>query len=86
MAKNPDRYHARLDHCTEILRQKLMCDADAGIVTYNWVKGKDSPVANYNVMHQCRKYDVLMEWSERRAATGAVFRKTGSAIELDQDP
>ena len=38
------RHH--MDHCVETLRQKLMCDADVSIITYNWVKGEEAPKAN----------------------------------------
>ncbi|KAI2882010.1 hypothetical protein CBS11852_9738 [Aspergillus niger] len=41
------RHH--LDHCIDILRQKLMCDADVGILTYVWVKGHKDPFPDFNV-------------------------------------
>ncbi|KAI9833740.1 MAG: hypothetical protein M1819_003473 [Sarea resinae] len=61
-------------------------DSDASVATYNWVRGKQGPVANYNVLHRCRKHEVLLRWGEKHAATGAVFNRTDAAKELDKDP
>ncbi|PYH83790.1 hypothetical protein BO82DRAFT_400190 [Aspergillus uvarum CBS 121591] len=72
---NPEKYHARLDHCTEILRQKLMCDADASIVTYAWGNDTESYEADFSVLHQCRNYETLLDWSRKHSATGAVFTR-----------
>ncbi|KAI1192459.1 hypothetical protein F5X97DRAFT_329620 [Nemania serpens] len=54
------RYH--LDHCIDNLRQKLMCDADAGILTYVWVKGHPAPFPDFSVQHKCRDFDALKDW------------------------
>jgi len=54
------RYH--LDHCVDNLRQKLMCDADAGILTYVWVKGHPAPFPDFSVQHKCRDFDALKDW------------------------
>ncbi|KAL8852519.1 MAG: hypothetical protein Q9221_002643 [Calogaya cf. arnoldii] len=54
------RYH--LDHCIDNLRQKLMCDADAGILTYVWAKGHRMPFPDFSVQHKCRDFDALKNW------------------------
>lgn len=51
-----------LDHCIDILRQKLMCDADVGVLTYNWVTQRKAPWPNFNVQHKCRDFDRALQW------------------------
>ena len=51
------------DHCADMLRQKLMCDADTSIVTYNWVKGHSRPHPNFNVQHQCRDSETVLRFA-----------------------
>ncbi|CCD47972.1 hypothetical protein BofuT4_P112820.1 [Botrytis cinerea T4] len=60
---HPEMWYGHLDHCADVLRQKLMCDADTGIVTYNWLKGKVNPNPNFNVQHQCRNFDAILEYA-----------------------
>lgn len=50
-----------IDHCADILRQKLMCDADSTLMTFNWLKGHELPHPNFNVQHTCRNYSRLVE-------------------------
>ncbi|KAJ5933964.1 hypothetical protein N7454_006293 [Penicillium verhagenii] len=59
---SPEILRFHLDHCIDILRQKLMCDADAGILTYIWVEGHKEPFPDFNVHHQCRDFRALKEW------------------------
>ena len=51
------------DHCADMLRQKLMCDADTGIVTYNWLRGHSRPHPNFNVQHQCRDSETVLKFA-----------------------
>ncbi|EMR83317.1 hypothetical protein BcDW1_8042 [Botrytis cinerea BcDW1] len=53
----------KMYHCADVLRQKLMCDADTDIVTYNWLKGKVNPNPNFNVQHQCRNFDAILDYA-----------------------
>ncbi|KAF2838637.1 hypothetical protein M501DRAFT_975262 [Patellaria atrata CBS 101060] len=58
--------HHHFDHCADMLRQKLMCDADVTIIPYRWVKGHADPYPNFNTLHSCRNFDSIREWSVRR--------------------
>ncbi|KAK6597284.1 hypothetical protein H4I95_09555 [Botrytis cinerea] len=58
-----ETWYGHLDHCADVLRQKLMCDADTDIVTYNWLKGKVNPNPNFNVQHQCRNFDAILDYA-----------------------
>jgi hypothetical protein len=59
--ENPEEWRSHIDHCADMLRQKLMCDADASLITYSWIKNHYSPHPNFNVQHQCRDYNRLLD-------------------------
>jgi len=39
-----------------------MCNADVGVVTYDWVEDFGGPYPDFNTWHQCRNYDKILEW------------------------
>lgn len=47
-----------------MIRQNLVCNADAGIITYNWVKDHSTPYPNFNTLHKCRNFDSLMGYAK----------------------
>ena len=61
-------WHDHLDHCADILRQMVMCDADVGMFGYNWIKGHFAPHANFNAQHQCRDYGAVLAFAEAHHA------------------
>lgn len=61
---SPGAWRIHLDHCIEILRQVIMCRSDVTMVTYNWVEGLDNPYPNFNVPHQCRDFEKILDWVE----------------------
>ncbi|KAF1976826.1 hypothetical protein BU23DRAFT_551264 [Bimuria novae-zelandiae CBS 107.79] len=63
--ERPEEWLEHVDHCVDMLRQKLMCDADPGLITYSWLKNHHNPHPNFNVEHKCRSYDKLLEASAR---------------------
>ncbi|KAG2349828.1 hypothetical protein BDR05DRAFT_994816 [Suillus weaverae] len=62
--RSPDGWRIHLDHCVEILRQVIMCRSDVTMVTYDWVEGLDDPYPNFNVPHQCRDLEKILDWVE----------------------
>ncbi|KAL1597870.1 hypothetical protein SLS60_008357 [Paraconiothyrium brasiliense] len=44
----PDIVRTHIDHCLEMLRQVLECNADPGIVTFSWVDGHEGPMPDFN--------------------------------------
>lgn len=61
-------HDTNIDHCLEILRQKLTCDADVGVVTTDWVARRSTPWPNFNTWHKCRNFDGVVEWAKRNNA------------------
>ncbi|KAN0108703.1 protein of unknown function (DUF3328) domain containing protein [Hyaloscypha variabilis] len=54
---------AHIDHCIEILCQVLMCNADTGLYTYNWIEGRPSPMLDFNVQHKCKDFEAIKKWT-----------------------
>ena len=77
------------DHCAEILRQKVMCNADVTVVTYNWLKNHKSPHPNFNSQHKCRDFDAALEWAIANQAPppkeGKVYRPTDGTHYFEYD-
>jgi len=77
------------DHCADTLREKLLCNADVGVITYNWVKHHSQPVPNFNTNHKCRNFDAISAWQKKNQAPvpykGKVTR-TPDAVDLDEIP
>jgi len=63
-----------------MIRQKLMCDADSTLITYNWLKNHYYPHPNFNVQHQCRDYDRLLEVAESRKIEDTFLRPEGKVV------
>ncbi|THC96955.1 hypothetical protein EYZ11_003563 [Aspergillus tanneri] len=81
------RYH--LDHCLDMLRQKLMCDPDLGMVTYVWAKGWKQPFPDFSTMHKCRDYTKVLEWARENYVHGinvADIERAPGALERDTRP
>lgn len=45
-----------------------MCDADVGVYSHNWVSRRETPWPNFNVVHKCRNFDGIVEWSKKHNA------------------
>ncbi|EED17228.1 conserved hypothetical protein [Talaromyces stipitatus ATCC 10500] len=64
-----------VDHCIEILRTSAMCQADISLVTWQWVDRQELPFANFDVKHECRNWDSILEWTKNhQAAASAIVR------------
>jgi hypothetical protein len=53
------------DHCIEILRQIVMCHADVGVITYDWVDTFIDPFPDLNIYKKCRNPNRVIEWINR---------------------
>lgn len=52
-----------IDHCIEVLRQNIQCNADIGLFTFYMIP--DDPLAwpELNSKHVCRNFDKVREWA-----------------------
>ncbi|KOC15635.1 hypothetical protein AFLA70_281g001310 [Aspergillus flavus AF70] len=60
---SPAMQRMHIDHCTEMLRQFLMCHADTNLVSTNWVAGRQKPYPNFNTKHTCRDFNAIVDWA-----------------------
>jgi hypothetical protein len=59
---SPEAFRTHLDHCIEMLRQDIMCRGDVTMLTYDWAEGVEDPLPNFNVLHQCRNFEKILNW------------------------
>lgn len=50
-----------------MLRQVLMCNADTGVYTYNWIEGRPSPMPDFNVQHKCKDFQAIKDWTAKHS-------------------
>ncbi|EER24665.1 hypothetical protein CPC735_060350 [Coccidioides posadasii C735 delta SOWgp] len=64
-----------VDHCIDIVRQALMCQADTTLITFN-DDGALSPVKpDFEATHACQNFDKVHDWARERE-----FNMTEEAI------
>lgn len=61
--KGPEALKGHTDHCIEVLRQNIQCNADIGLFTFYMIP--DDPLAwpELNSKHVCRNFDEVREWA-----------------------
>ena len=60
--------HRSTDHCIDTIRLALMCHGDIAVVTFGWEDGEVLPSPDFNIQHECRNWDNLLEWAKPRKA------------------
>lgn len=84
--ENREEWAEHVDHCADMLRQKLMCDADPSLITYSWLKNHYNPHPNFNVEHKCRNFDRLLDAMDKygidldAVPKGGIRRPTDSEV------
>ncbi|KAF7333837.1 hypothetical protein MVEN_02340600 [Mycena venus] len=86
--KRPQFFRDHINHCVDLIRQNLMCNADVGVITYNWLKGWDKPFPDFNTWHQCRNFDRILEWSHNHQVHIASdeIKRLGNEVDLTEAP
>ena len=80
---------AGTDHCADLLRQKLMCDADVGLIPMYWVKNHDHPWPDFSTTHRCRIFEDVRAWVDAhqvQVPEGYKLMKAADTIELEVPP
>ncbi|KAE8446179.1 hypothetical protein EG329_012404 [Mollisiaceae sp. DMI_Dod_QoI] len=60
-----DLWFVHLNHCVDVLAQNLMCTGNTDLYTLNWMETQGYPFPDFNINHQCRDFDALVEWRKR---------------------
>ncbi|KAK2758423.1 hypothetical protein FQN53_008254 [Emmonsiellopsis sp. PD_33] len=53
-----------MDHCIDMLRQALMCQADTTLIT--WEGSFTNPKPDFSATHYCRSFDTIHDWAKER--------------------
>lgn len=86
--EGPVYYRLHLDHCIEMLRQRIMCTGDVGLITSHWVKGHKLPYPDFNTWHRCRNVDKIWAWNDEHAVhiPWSHLVRSGDAVDLEEAP
>ncbi|CAD6585149.1 MAG: hypothetical protein ASARMPRED_002025 [Alectoria sarmentosa] len=85
-ADPPEAIHGHLDHCADLVRQNILCQADVSIITFDWVKGRKHPQPHYGNPKECRNYEDILAWAVENQAPvppGNKIRKPDGAMERE---
>ncbi|KAH9828729.1 uncharacterized protein C8Q71DRAFT_792669 [Rhodofomes roseus] len=84
--KDPDFHRVHLDHCIELLRQSLMCTADVGLITFNWVGNHRTPWPDFSTQHRCRNFDKIVDWNQAHSVLiyGPSLTRTEGVVDLPE--
>ncbi|KAH8668671.1 hypothetical protein BX600DRAFT_510744 [Xylariales sp. PMI_506] len=78
----PHVLRVHIDHCIDMLRQFVMCNADPGLVTYFWVDGRPTPYPDFSMQKQCKNPYALLEWAREKRIPDykPVYPSPGEAV------
>ncbi|GLB20941.1 hypothetical protein AtubIFM61612_010889 [Aspergillus tubingensis] len=61
-------FWTHLDHCSDSIRQNLMCSSDVSTIHWLWAEEDKTWEADGRVMHTCRDFEAIRDWAfENRA-------------------
>lgn len=84
--RHGDMQWLHLQHCVDIIAQNVMCHADAGIHTYNWMDTQRQPFPDFSVNRKCRDWDALMAWRDERVVDMEKYRRMQKPKGVKQVP
>ena len=59
-------------HCLDMIRQRLMCTADTGLVADVRIKGYKGPYPDFDaVPHKCKNFEDIQKWAYEHQLPGA---------------
>ncbi|KAF2198616.1 hypothetical protein GQ43DRAFT_443178 [Delitschia confertaspora ATCC 74209] len=90
--KTPKRVHTEiywihLRHCTDIILQNLMCNADATMTTYTWLETQERAWPDFSVNRKCRDIDALVKWRDANAlniAKAGALKKPYDQVKVSE--
>ncbi|KAI5866150.1 hypothetical protein GGS23DRAFT_594292 [Durotheca rogersii] len=59
-----DLHWLHLLHCTEMLMEHILCNADAGFITFNWMEHESTPSPDMSVRRKCRDWRQLVDYEK----------------------
>ncbi|GLB07147.1 hypothetical protein AtubIFM57258_002470 [Aspergillus tubingensis] len=62
-----EMHRLHLSHCVWLLAQNIMCSANTDVYTHIWTDTLDHAWPDFNIQHQCKSYDTILDWQRRNA-------------------
>ncbi|KAL3421692.1 hypothetical protein PVAG01_05848 [Phlyctema vagabunda] len=62
-----DFHRLHVSHCIHLLLQNIMCSANTDIYTHIWTDTLDHAFPDFNIQHQCKSFDKIVEWQSKNA-------------------
>ncbi|KAK0509233.1 hypothetical protein JMJ35_008604 [Cladonia borealis] len=73
-------HDAHKKHCLHILLQNLMCQGNVDVITHDWVETTARPYADFNILHQCRDFEALLDWQQQNKLENVRERFNSMAV------
>ncbi|KAI0129729.1 hypothetical protein BJ170DRAFT_617373 [Xylariales sp. AK1849] len=64
VAESLEERRSHKDHCTEVLRQRLMRNPDLNVYSYHWTSRHEDVWGNLFTSHRCVDWERFHEWSQ----------------------
>ncbi|KZS90735.1 hypothetical protein SISNIDRAFT_414902 [Sistotremastrum niveocremeum HHB9708] len=55
-----------VDHCVNILRENIMCNADITPDVWQWDEDKQMSFPRFDTVHTCRNWEAIIDWAKAR--------------------
>ena len=68
----PKREHTEFEwihlrHCTDMILQALMCNANTEMITMTWMEEQENPWPDFNIQKKCIDFEALKAWRDENA-------------------
>lgn len=60
-------------HCLYMLLQSIICTADLGIITYNWIGEGYLPFQDFGLQKKCRDFEAILDWQRVNEVNGDLY-------------
>ncbi len=74
-----------IEHCIDTIRQSIMCHSDITPLVYQWDEERERMRIHGNVIHSCRNFDLIREWSKERSIAKLHLKLDMSQNLMDDD-
>lgn len=72
--KNFKLHWLHLGHCTDILLQNIMCNANTELLTMSWMEDQLYPYPDMSINRQCKDMNTLLKWRDEHAVDAKKYR------------
>ena len=63
-----ENFWTHIDHCSDSLRQNLMCNSDVSTIQWVWNGSIPRWQADGRIVHTCRDFERIRDWAFERTA------------------